>query len=428
MTQHGQDKQTSKSHQSSWRILVKIFLPLIILAGAVFGAKHIYDARPRAIKKQVVKIKAMVNVSKLQKANHKIIVRSMGTVIPAREIILKAKLSGEVVHINPEFTIGGYLKKGEKILQIDREDYLLSKTQKQCRLVIAEADLTLERGRQDIAKNEWDLLKNSHTINEHNGDLALRKPQLQQKQAALTLAQSELEKSELNLSRTAIYAPFDCTVLQKTIDLGSHVSVQDHIATLAATDEFLIQISIPYDRLRWITIPRNQKQTGSKVKIIYGANSETHEVYGTVTRLLSDLEKDGRMARILATIKNPLALSSAHTVYRPLLLGDYVQAEIEGQEFENILNIHRSALRDGAYVWLLTDNNTLDIRKVDIAWKDRDTVLITNDLVEGQRIITSDLPAPVQGMALLVNYPAKKTADELAGPTKNDLNQTSTDG
>jgi len=428
MTQSSHDKQTSNSQQSNWRIVVKIFLPLIIVALAVFGAKHIYNARPRAKKKQVAKIKAMVNVSKLQKANHKIIVRSMGTIIPAREIILKAKVSGEVVHINPEFMIGGHLKKGEKILQLDKEDYLLTKTQKQCQLKIAEADLKMERGRQDIAKTEWDLLKNNKTINEHNGDLALRKPQLQQKQASLSLAQVELEKSDLKLSRTAIYAPFDCTVLQKNIDLGSHVSVQDHIAALAATDEFWVQISIPYDRLRWITIPGNQKQTGSKVKIIYGANSETYEIYGTVLKLLSDLEKDGRMARILATVKNPLGFNSPHLFNRPLLLGDYVHVEIEGQKFENIFKIHRSALRDGTFVWLLTDNNTLDIRRVKIAWRDRDTVLITNDLEEGQRIITSALPAPVQGMALLVNSSRKKTAGDLAGPTENDLTQTSNDG
>jgi len=50
----------------------------------------------------------------------------MGTVVPAREVELKSRVTGEVIDISPEFIEGGLLKAGSLVLQIDTEDYKLA--------------------------------------------------------------------------------------------------------------------------------------------------------------------------------------------------------------------------------------------------------------------------------------------------------------
>jgi hypothetical protein len=62
--------------------------------------------------------------------------------------------------------------------------------------------------------------------------------------------------------------------------------------------------------------------------------------------------------------------------------------------------IPRTALRDQQAVWLLNPDMTLDIRQVTPVWRDKDTVVLQNALHSGDRIIVSELAAPVAGMRL----------------------------
>ena len=52
---------------------------------------------------------------------------------------------------------------------------------------------------------------------------------------------------------------------------------------------------------------------------------------GYLYQLLGDLEPNGRLARVLIEIEDPLDLGSQDGERKPFLLGDYVSAEIEGR-------------------------------------------------------------------------------------------------
>jgi len=125
-----------------------------------------------------------------------------------------------------------------------------------------------------------------------------------------------------------------------------------------------------------------------------------------VVKLLGDLEEEGRMARILIAVDDPLDLDSPEQTRPPLLIGEYVRVEIEGPELDGVVALPRSALKNGRDVWVVRDDNTLDIRAVDIVWRGETTVMVRNDLRDGERIIMNGLSAPVQGMKVMVDEPA----------------------
>ena len=163
------------------------------------------------------------------------------------------------------------------------------------------------------------------------------------------------------------------------------------------------------DHLGWIQIPGQADGSGSKARIIY---TQGHECTGTVTRLMGDLSTEGRMARILVEVEDPLGLKTKDHARVPLLIGEYVRVEIRGRKLDGVYQIPRTALRDNSSVWMVTENQTLKIRKVRPVWRDADIVLLQDGFSPNERLIVSDLPAAVEGMPVQV--------DEVKSEIKSD--------
>jgi RND family efflux transporter MFP subunit len=329
-----------------------------------------------------------------------VMVSAMGTVIPAREIVLESQVAGEIVVIHPEFTEGGFLEKGAEVLRIDPQDYSLALTLAQARVKDAESKLKQLEEEAAAARDEWrNLYQGRQKDDSEPPPLLVKAPQLSAAKAMLTAEKAEVQKARLNLARTRIRAPFNAIVRAKYVDIGSQVSGQEKLAELVGTDEYWIQASIPVDRLSWIKIPRNPAESGSKVRIFY---RNADERAGRVIKLLGALETEGRMARILVEVKDPLGLKNAEQNKLQLLIGEYVRIEIEGRQLQNVYRIPRTALRDDANLWIVSNDGKLDIRKVVIIWRDPQTVLLREGLEPGDRLIVSDLAGPIQGMPVQV--------------------------
>jgi RND family efflux transporter MFP subunit len=394
--------------------IVKIFLCLLVLSAGIAGASYINKTAPKPGKRPPQKTAPLVRTQVVQPSTEQITVYAMGTVIPARQIVLKSRVSGEIISVHPEFTEGGFLKKGDKVLQIDPEDYRLAIEQKKSQVADAEYAFKLELGRQDVAKREWELLNSERPNKEKDAELALRKPHLDKAKADLVAAKAELRQAQLALSRTTVLSPFNAVIREKNVDLGSQVSAQDQLAELVGTDEYWIQASVSLDRLKWITVPAKDDEYGSRVRIRFGNGFQTaYELTGRVVRLLSDLETDGRMARLLVAVKDPLGLKKKKNHQPPLLIGDFVHVEIQGVQLKDVYCIPRIALRDNSNIWIVQDDEVLRIRRADIIWRDIDTVLLKEGLSSNENLIISDIQSPVDGMRVRIeqtnsNVPAGK--------------------
>jgi hypothetical protein len=203
-------------------------------------------------------------------------------------------------------------------------------------------------------------------------------------------------------------------VIDETVDLGAQVTLQTHIATLVGTDEYWIRTSVPVDELRWLHFPRNRDDQGSAALIRQNlGNGFQGEWSGRVDRLMGDLEPQGRMARVLVSVKDPLRLNSPDGEKQPLLIGAYVNVFVEGQKLEDVIAVPRTALRNDDSVWVMGDDDRLDIREVEVIRRNSDTVLVRSGLEDGERLVLSDLPAPVRGMGLaLQSDPAADSGDD----------------
>ncbi len=411
------EEQKTDAHEKARKrplsILFRVVICIILLAGGIAGATYFKNSAKKAKRRPPKKMIPLVQVKEVHPGKHKVIVSAMGSVVPARQLKLKSRVSGEVTWLNPEFVEGGLFKAEKEVLRIDQADYKLDIIQIESQVAEARYSLQLELGHQDVAKREWELLNEEKDPKKLDADLALRKPHLEKAKANLKAAVASLKRAKNDLSRTRIKIPFNSIVRTKNVEIGSQVTTQDQLAELIGTDEYWIEASIPVDRLKWISIPKNSHDSSSKARVFY-REASTRE--GSVVRLLSDLESQGRMARILISIKDPLGLKEENRQKPQMLIGEYVRVEIDGDELENVYSIPRTALRDDIHVWVLGENNTLDIRKVETPWRNAQVVIIGKGLSPGEQIIISDLPAPVEGTPIRV----KEEDSGKQGHKKND--------
>jgi RND family efflux transporter MFP subunit len=379
------------------KVLVGL-MSLVVIVAAIGVAIFLVSTKPKAGRRHPhKKMNPLVSVISVRPEPHTVTVRVMGTIVPAKELTLKSRVSGEIVRMHPEFTDGGLLGKGEEILRIDDLDYRLIVAQKHSAVADARYALKLEMGRQEIARREWQLLNGDNPAAADDAELALRKPHLEKAQSDLIAAEAELKAARLQLARTKIHAPFNAIVRSTSVQQGSQVTPQENIAILVNTDTYWIQASIPVDQLRWIDIPGRETSMGSEAVVRY---QDSAVRTGRVIKLLSDLEKQGRMARLVIQIADPLSLASPDAKSPAMLIGEYVQADIQGRPIPDAYRIPRKALRESSRVWIVEKDGTLDIRDVHVVWRDTQSVILKQGLKPDERVVVSDLATPVKGMTV----------------------------
>ena len=408
-------EQSAGNTPAKKNVPLRVLIIVIILAVGVCIAVFLKKTAPHAKKVAPVKQAQLVNVQQVVREDARAQIYSYGTVRAARTVILKSQVSGQVVDINPKFDVGACLPMATPVLHIDPRDYQLDITRQQATLKKAQAALALEQGQQGVARHEWQMyLRNNESVSESTA-LALREPYLRQAEAEVSSAQAGLGQAQLALERTVIQLPFDALVLSKEVDLGAQLVAQGVVATLAATDTFWLEVSIPVAQLPWLELPGVNSTVGAQAQVT--TPSLTHPRIGRVVRLLGNLEEGGRMARLLIAIADPLDKSKPLGQRQPLLLGDYVDVMLNGRDLNDVVVLSRNAVHDGNQVWVAQADNTLTIRTVEILWKDRTKIYIGGDgdggdgLQSGDQVIVSDLSAAVEGMAIRIDRPVESSIE-----------------
>jgi RND family efflux transporter MFP subunit len=357
-------------------------LTLAILAGAAAAYKYQMDTSPRAQRQKPPRQAKLVRVIPVERSNCATVVKAMGPVVPAQQVTLHPQVYGQITRISEALIPGGIVQAGENLVTIDPRDYQIQVQQRQGDVARALKDLKVEQGNQAIAKQEYELL--GEIVAEEDQELVLREPQLASAQSALESAQAALEKAELDLARCDVTAPFNAIIQEKHVDLGATVSSNSQLVSLIATDEAWIDLKVPIGQLKWLTVPQKNGQTGSSVKI-YNTLAWGPDRFrtGRVVRLYGEIETEGKMARLLVAVDDPFCLKPDNQDKPQLLMGSFVQAEIQGRTLDSVFSIKRPHIRDNSTVWIMDANDQL---------------------------VATDIAAPVPGMPLRLAEPDEQEA------------------
>ncbi|TYB33898.1 MAG: efflux RND transporter periplasmic adaptor subunit, partial [Flexistipes sinusarabici] len=289
-----------------------------------------------------------------------------------------------------------FVEEGNILVKIEKTDYEIALEKSLSALKQAQSNLALEKGKQLVAKKEWEIMskQGGDNISEEQKALALRVPQLMSAVASVNQAEADVRKARLDLKRTVIRAPFNGIVMEKNVSKGSYLNVQGSIARIISTEDFYVEAYIEKEHLKWL-------DKSGPVTIESGTGKFT----GKIEEILPDVQTEGLMAKLLITVNNPLQSEP------PLLVGDYAEVIFKGKILSNIYKIPRSAISERGKIYLVDSENRLRIKEFDKMWEDEKNIYIKNTFPPEWKLVVSKIFAPSDGMKVEIS-------DENAGAAR----------
>lgn len=371
--------------------VLKLLGPVLLVA-AILGATVFVMTKPKAERKKMSSMIPVAECIELRPVTTAIVVQCMGTVIADREAGLEAEVSGRITAVQNGLVEGCSVKQGDVLITMDPRDYELAVDEARAALQRAESSLRLEEGSQAVSQHEMELIGTGTAVDPAYQDLMLRKPQLKTAQANVDTAKANLAAAQLRLDRTQLRAPFDAWVQAVNVSEGDMARSGKVLVKLVATDRLFVRASLPVAALAQFP---NLGTALYPAKIIL-ADGVVCE--GTLYQMLPDLSDGGRMARVLIAINRPFDRETM----RPLLLNEVATVEISGRTVANVCLVDRIHLRDGPELWMLSPDERLHVCPAELVQGYADTVLVRAVFSNDWKLITSDIPAPVDGMQLRV--------------------------
>lgn len=375
-----------------------LVVSLIIITISAVITFVIFKTEPKAQREGATKKTAMlVDVVQVSRGNFKPTVVATGNVKAAKDIILSPQVGGEVIRIFKNFIPGSFVKKGEILLQINPADYKNTLLLRKSDLQLAEADLSIEMGRQDVARKDYELI--GADLSPENQALVLRKPQLESARANVAAAKASVQQAELNLQRTTIKAPFDAHIISRNVNEGTQVTPGADLGRLVGMEEYWVIANVPVAKINWLSFAENEAKPASNVKIKNNSWPSGQYREGKLFRLVGALDSQTRLARVLISIPDPLVRNTTSDTIPPLMIGTFVETHIEAREIQDVVRLNRNYLRQGQTVWVMEDRK-LRIRQVDITFQDAEFAYIKKGLSDNDMVITTDLATVVEGSDL----------------------------
>ncbi len=344
-------------------------------------------------------------------------VKTQGETRPRTEIDLVPEIGGKIVYVSPNFIEGGIFRKGETLIRIQDADYKVAVVRAQAGVAQAEQVLVRENAEGEIARQDYEELGRGTP-----SDLALRIPQRQQAEAGLLSAQAELESMRLQLTRAEVKAPFSGRVRTKASDLGQYVSPGRTLGRIFSTNIIEVRLPLTDADLSKLDLPlafvAKTKADAPDVMLSATIAGKTRHWAGKIMRTDSAYDTKTRALYAIAEVFDPYGKGASEEGV-PLAPGLFVDAVLEGKQYDNVIVLPRDGLRPENKVYVVDDKGKVDIRDAVVIDTNADHAILRSGVEVGELIVLSPLERSRASMALKV-YDINEPTKILVDPPKPD--------
>jgi len=129
----------------------------------------------------------------------------------------------------------------------------------------------------------------------------------------------------------------------------------------------------------------------------------------TVVRTAGAIDEMSQQLYVTAQINQE---SESGESRRPLKIGQFVNARIEGRTIDKAMVIPNSTIYQGSYLYLVKDS-LLQRKEIEIAWQNRDEALISSGIKAGDQLVLTPLGQVSSGTRVkMVNSEKQRTATD----------------
>jgi multidrug efflux pump subunit AcrA (membrane-fusion protein) len=187
------------------------------------------------------------------------------------------------------------------------------------------------------------------------------------------------------------------------VGLGQTIQAGEKLAHIYSTDLAEIRLPLPTDQLAYLDLPlgTGSRQCSDCPKVTltsdFAGTLQTWE--GRIVRSEGKLDDSTGVLYAVAEVQHPYIQKDGHP---PLLAGLFVQAIVQGKELHDLFVLPRVAINASQQVLVIDADLRLHIRHLEVLRNEQDRILIKRGLNKGDRIVTSGIQVPVEGIKVRV--------------------------
>jgi multidrug efflux system membrane fusion protein len=332
-----------------------------------------------------------VGAAVAQKGDLQLTLEGLGTVTPLATVTVKTQISGQLTQI--AFQEGQRVKAGDFLGQIDPRIYQAQLEQYQGQLVRDQA--LLADAKLDLAR--YQKLNSQDSIARQQVDT--QAAVVQQDEGNVQVDQAQIDTAKVNLAYCHIVSPVDGVVGIRQVDVGNYVQPSDTngIVIITQMQPMSVIFTLPEDDISQVI---KRMQDGATLTVTAYDRTDTTQI----------------ATGALATTDNQVDTTTGTVKLRAMFANE--EEELFPQQFVNarllVDTLHDAVLvpvaavqhgSPGAYVYVVSPDNTVSVRKIKAGPSDGQNVSVTSGISPGEKVVTDGVDRLREGAK--VSIPAE---------------------
>jgi multidrug efflux system membrane fusion protein len=320
--------------------------------------------------------------------------QGIGTVQAFNTVTIKSQVDGPIVKV--AFTEGQEVRKDDILIQIDPRPY---------QAALARALATKEKDTAQLETAQLDLVRYGRLVGsgfQTRQSYEQQQGQVAQMEAAIKGDDAQIDTAKLNLGYTDIRAPIDGRLGARLVDIGNLVRATDNTSLVSITQlkPIFVSFTLPQDNLDQIRV---EQRKAPLVVDALASDGKTVLAQGKLTLIDNMIDQATGTIHLKATYENQ---------DERLWPGEFVNLRVILRIRHDVATVPSQTVQDGPdghYAYVISPNNTVARREVEVAAVQDGIAVVSKGLKPGEQVV-------VEGQYRLTNgtrvrlLPPKTTA------------------
>ncbi len=407
------------------RKVLLVLVPIVLLAAGAVGASYLIRTKPRVEPSPPTERVWTVDSVAVRLSDVQPDIQLFGKIFAARQIQIRALVTGQIVEIHPNLVEGGLIRRGEMILAIDEFEYRSALKESEARLAEARARIVereakrlaetkaLKRDREILAvlardlkrasqlrkrgnisvqaldKKRLELSRQQRAIVLRQNGIDAEAARLEQEKATIARLDVAVQRARYDLERTRVRAPFDGVFQNITAQAGQRLGVLDSVGNLIATGRLEARFHMSDAQYGRLT-STDRGVIGRRARVIWRVGQRKLDLKAVIARVGAQIDAATGGVELFARIEDREAASSL----RP---GAFVEVLIPDRVYADVARVPETVLHPGNVVYGVEDGR-LVARRTEIVGRVGNDVLLRGGLSDGERLVTTQSVAIAPGL------------------------------
>ena len=352
------------------RVALFVFSSTVLIALASAGCAR-GEAQPqqRAAAPAAVPVTVAAAVRKSMPLDASVV----GTVEAYSTVSVRAQITGELTGVN--FQQGDDVAAGQELFTLDRRPF---------ENALQQAEATLERDTAELANTKailerYEALVKRGIVAREQRDNA--RTSVQRLEATLSADRAVLEQAKVQLQYATIRSPISGRTGALMVNAGNLVRANDQLPLVVINQITPIYVSFAFPEPLLPDLRRYMARGTLRVEAL-PTNSEGAPATGTITFIDNAVDQSTGTIRVKGTFPN---------ADRQLWPGQFVNVTVRLATETEALVVPSLAVQtgpEGPYVYLVKDDQTVDMRAVTVARVAGSDTVIKDGLAPGDTVVT----------------------------------------